>query len=169
MYHSFLPNSECPWKQYFTKVSFFLRIKRKKLCQALVSRNYYIIKANVESLLYVQHCSRYITCVDPFNHHNIFPAGSDGKEPACNMGDLGSIPGLGRSPGGRQVTHSSILAWRIPMDNGTWRATVHGVAKFWTRLKDFHFHLWVIHSISLIWIKKRMHGWAKNLPKATLS
>ena len=30
----------------------------------------------------------------------IFPSGSDGKEPACNSGDLGSIPGLGRSPGG---------------------------------------------------------------------
>ena len=67
-----------------------------------------------------------------YNHHNIFPAGSDGKEPACNAGDLGSIPGLGRSPGGRQVTHSSILAWRIPMDSGAWRATVHGATKGWT-------------------------------------
>ena len=33
------------------------------------------------------------------------------------------------------ATHSSILAWRIPMDSGTWRATVHGVAKSQTRLK----------------------------------
>ena len=33
------------------------------------------------------------------------------------------------------VTHSSILAWRIPMDRGAWRATVHGVAKSQTRLK----------------------------------
>ena len=31
-------------------------------------------------------------------------------------------------------THSSILAWRIPMDRGAWRATVHGVAKSWSRL-----------------------------------
>ena len=30
------------------------------------------------------------------------------------------------------VTHSSILAWRIPMDRGAWRATVHGVTKSWT-------------------------------------
>ena len=30
------------------------------------------------------------------------------------------------------ATHSSILAWRIPMDRGTWWATVHGVAKSWT-------------------------------------
>ena len=32
-------------------------------------------------------------------------------------------------------TYSSILAWRIPMDRGAWQATVHGVAKSWTRLK----------------------------------
>ena len=34
------------------------------------------------------------------------------------------------------ATHSSILAWRIPMDRGAWWATVHGVAKNWTRLSD---------------------------------
>ena len=34
------------------------------------------------------------------------------------------------------ATHSSILAWRIPMDRGAWQATVHGVAKSWTRLSD---------------------------------
>ena len=85
-----------------------------------------------------------------------FPGGSDGKESACNAGDLGSIPGLGSSPGEGidypvqyswaslvaqtvksppamretwvrflgcedpleegMATHSSILAWRIPMD-----------------------------------------------------
>ena len=54
-----------------------------------------------------------------------FPGGSDGKESACNAGDLGSIPGLGRSPGegiGYPLQYSSILAWRIPR-------AVHGVAK----------------------------------------
>ena len=34
------------------------------------------------------------------------------------------------------ATHSSILAWRIPMDRGAWQATVHGVAKSWTPLSD---------------------------------
>ena len=53
----------------------------------------------------------------------------DGKESACNAGDLGLIPGLGRSPGGGVATHSSILAWRIPMDREAWRATVPGVTK----------------------------------------
>ena len=46
-----------------------------------------------------------------------FPGSSAGKESTCNVGDLGLIPGLGRSPWRREelmATHSSILAWRIP-------------------------------------------------------
>ena len=61
-----------------------------------------------------------------------FPGGSDGEEPDCNVGDLGSIPGLGRSSEGGMVTQSSIHAWRIPMERQAWWATVHGVAKSWT-------------------------------------
>ena len=62
-----------------------------------------------------------------------FPCSSAGKGSACNARDLGSISGLGRSPGEGKGTHSSILAWRIP-----W-TVVHGVAKSRTRLNDFHF------------------------------
>ena len=43
-----------------------------------------------------------------------FPGGSDGKESACNAGDLGLIPGSGRSPGEGTATQSSSLAWEIP-------------------------------------------------------
>ena len=43
-----------------------------------------------------------------------FCGGSGGKESACKLGDLGSIPQLGRSPGERNGTHSSALAWKIP-------------------------------------------------------
>ena len=43
-----------------------------------------------------------------------FPCSSAGKESACSAGDLGSIPGLERSPGEGKATHSNILAWRIP-------------------------------------------------------
>ena len=43
-----------------------------------------------------------------------FPGGSDGKESACNAGDLGSIPGSERSLEKGTATHSSILAWKIP-------------------------------------------------------
>ena len=105
-----------------------------------------------------------------------FPDSSVGKESACNAGDPGSIPRLGRSPEEGigyplqyswaslvsqmvknlpamretsvrslgwedpleegMATHPSILAWRIPMDRGAWRATVHGVTKSPTRLRD---------------------------------
>ena len=59
-----------------------------------------------------------------------FPGGSDGKESAWNVGDLGSIPELGRSPGGwAWQPHSSILAWRIPMDGGAWRAAVYELSE----------------------------------------
>ena len=57
-----------------------------------------------------------------------FPGGSDNKESAFSVGDLGSIPGLGRSPAKEMATHSSILAWRIP-----WTEEPGGVAKSWTR------------------------------------
>ena len=43
-----------------------------------------------------------------------FPCGSAGKESACNVGDLGLIPGLRRYPGEGKAAHSSVLAWRIP-------------------------------------------------------
>ena len=62
----------------------------------------------------------------PVLHMALFPDGS-GKESACNIGDTadsGWIPGSGRSPGEGMTTHSSILAWRIPKDRVTWRATV---------------------------------------------
>ena len=65
-----------------------------------------------------------------------FPGGSDGKESTCNAGDL--VPPLGwEGPlEKRMATHSSILAWRIPMDRGAWQAIVHGVTKSWTQLGD---------------------------------
>ena len=38
------------------------------------------------------------------------------------------------------ATHSTILAWRIPVDRGAWQATVHGVSKSWTQLNDYAQH-----------------------------
>ena len=60
-----------------------------------------------------------------------------GKNSACNAGDLGLIPGLGRSPregNGNPLQYSCL---ENPMDRGAWWATVHGVAKSQTRLSDF--------------------------------
>ena len=45
---------------------------------------------------------------------SVLPGGSDGKLSAYNVGDPGSIPGLGRTPGKEMATHSSTPAWKIP-------------------------------------------------------
>ena len=65
-----------------------------------------------------------------------FPGGSDGKESACNAGDLGSIPGSGRSPGKRNGYLLQYSCLENLMDRGAWQATVHGVAKSQPRLSD---------------------------------
>ena len=49
-------------------------------------------------------------------------------EPACNAGDPGSIPALGRSPGEGNGNPLQYSCLENPMDRGAWRATVHGVA-----------------------------------------
>ena len=61
-----------------------------------------------------------------------FPGGLDGKESACNAGDLGSIPGSGRSSEEENNFPLQYSCLRNPMDIGTWRAMVYGVAKSWT-------------------------------------
>ena len=65
-----------------------------------------------------------------------FPGGSDGKESACNAGDLGLIPWFGRSPGEGNGNLLQYSCLENPMDRGAWRATVHGVAKSQTQLSD---------------------------------
>ena len=64
------------------------------------------------------------------------PGGAGGKESVCNTEDPGSVPGSGRFPGEGMATHSSILAWKIPMDREAWWATVPGVTKSLTRLSN---------------------------------
>ena len=58
-----------------------------------------------------------------------FPGGSDGKEYACQAGDLGSVPGLGRSPGEENGNPLQYSCLENSMDRGAWWATVHEVAK----------------------------------------
>ena len=65
-----------------------------------------------------------------------FPGGSDGNGSACNAGDPGSIPGLGRSLGGGHGCPLQYSCLANPMDRGAWWAKVHGVAKCQTRLSD---------------------------------
>ena len=61
------------------------------------------------------------------------------KASAQNAGDPGSIPGLGRSPGEGNGNPLQYSCLENPMDGGAWLATVHGVAKSHTRLRDFTF------------------------------
>ena len=70
------------------------------------------------------------------------PGGSDGKESACNVGDLGLILGLGRSlreENGYPLQYSRL---ENSMDRRSWESTTHGVAESWTQtqLSDFHFY-----------------------------
>ena len=61
-----------------------------------------------------------------------FSGGSAAKEFTCNAGDVGLIPGLGRSPeegNGKPLQYTCL---ENPMDRGGWQATVHGVTRCWT-------------------------------------
>ena len=62
------------------------------------------------------------------------------KNPPANAGDardMGSVPGLGRSPGEGNGNPPQYSCLENPMDAGAWKATVHGVAKSQTRMNDF--------------------------------
>ena len=84
-----------------------------------------------------------------------FPSGSDGKVSACNVGDLDSIPGLGRSPGEGNGNPIQYPCLENPMDRGALWATVHGITESDTT-EWFHFHF----LLSLYWTEGlRFFGW----------
>ena len=65
-----------------------------------------------------------------------FSGSSDGKESSCNVGDLGLIPGLGRSPGEGNGNPLQYSCLENPIEGGTWQAIVYGVTKSRTRLSN---------------------------------
>ena len=74
-----------------------------------------------------------------------FPGGSAGKEFACSVGDLGSIPGLGRPPAEGKG---------YPLQYSGLENSVHGVAKSQTRVSNFHFHFpltAIIRNLKYVW------------------
>ena len=76
------------------------------------------------------------TCmIQPINIKG-FPGGSEVKVSASNTGNLGSIPGLGRSPGGGHGNPLQYSCLENPMDGGAWWATVMGPTKSWTRMSN---------------------------------
>ena len=81
------------------------------------------------------------TRLSDFHFHSStkgFPGGSDGKEYARDAEDLGSIPGLRKSPGEENGDPLQYSCLENPMDRGTWWATVHRFPKSWTRLSHSH-------------------------------
>ena len=74
-----------------------------------------------------------------------FPGGSDSKESACDAGDLGLVPGLGRSPGEGNGNPLQYSCLENAMDRGAWWAVVRGVTKSRTRLSSRHFHFQFIN------------------------
>ena len=66
-----------------------------------------------------------------------FPGGSEVKASACNAGDLGLIPGLGRFPGEENSNPLQYSCLENPMDGGAWWTTVHGVSNSLKQLSDF--------------------------------
>ena len=88
------------------------------------------IRGEIRKALYVDH--KLALCIE--NLYGGFLCGSAGKESPCNPGDLGLIPGLGRSPGegkGYPLQYSSL--------ENSIDCIVHGVSKSQTQLSDFHF------------------------------
>ena len=71
------------------------------------------------------------------------PCGSAGKQSTCNVGDLGSIPGLGRFPGEGNGYPLHYYSLENSMD-----CIVHGVAKSWTWLGNFHFHMIAVFELT---------------------
>ena len=79
-----------------------------------------------QKMMLLKCCTQYVS------KFGKLPGGSDGKESACNVGNLGSIPESGRSPGERNGYPLQYSCLEDSMDRGAWQTTVHGVAKSWT-------------------------------------
>ena len=97
-----------------------------------------------------------------------FPGSLDSKATAYNAGDLGSIPGSGRSPGEGNGNPFQYSCLENPMDQGAWWATVHGVAKSRTRLSDFT-SLHLVHGCSALFTLHTISGAFQILTVGTTS
>ena len=86
-------------------------------------------------------------CFWGFHHSSV------NKESACNTGDLGSIPGSGRSPGEGNVYPPQCSCLENTMERGARRAAVHGFAKSWTRLTNLHLHFQYKHTHTQHYVK----------------
>ena len=124
------------WLDCVVSHSAFLRV-----VEILFNMNYLIFNINSFLLKLTRIDSfAFATEILGFWRHYLysgFPGGSDGKETACNAGDLGSIPGSGRPPEEGNGNPLQYPCLENPMVRGAWQSTVHGVAKSRTRLRNF--------------------------------
>ena len=100
-----------------------------------------------------------------------FPSyGSNDKESACDIGGvdqthMGFILGSGRSPGGGNGYSFQFSCLENPMDRGAWQATVHGVAKSWTRLKQLtHIRILALPLHDIAGVVPGISGKAESVP-----
>ena len=98
-------------------------------------------RGQMPSLLYLEATEKVIKVIlkaapteDRMTWFPVFRGGSDSKESACNAGDLGSVPRLGRSPGEGNDYPLQYSCLENSMDRRAWWATVHGVTKSWAQL-----------------------------------
>ena len=91
-----------------------------------------------------------------------FPRGSEVKASARNVGDLGSIPGSGRSPGEENGNPFQYSCLENPMDGGAWWATVHGVTKSQTRLSNLTITLEETEMQEIYYLGFRDHAMSKG-------
>ena len=107
----------------------WLRGMGARSCGHLGSVTFTVSKIRSHCMVFISHSN---VPVAQMGHSQC----SDGKESACKARDLGSIPGSGRSPGEGNGSSLQYSCLESSMDRGTWWATVHGVAKSWTRPSD---------------------------------
>ena len=87
------------------------------------------------------------------------PCGSDSKESACNVGDPGSIPESGRSPGEGNGNPLQYSCLENPMNREAWWVTVHGVTESWTWLTLSLLPLWFLVVKEVLFVLK---GWYRK-------
>ena len=117
-----------PWESSLTSLSLQLVVQRMKSTYVPFSVSRMIKVENGFKICFKVQRHRHMLVLLTLLFVHSEP-GSDSKESACNAGDPGSVPGLGRSPGEGSDCPLQSSCLEHPMDSGAWQATVHGVAR----------------------------------------
>ena len=118
-----------PWRRAWQPTTVFLPGESYGQ-RSLVATVHWVVKSQTQlKQLNRQACNMHIYTYIFAYRGWCFTGGSDGKESACNAGDLGSIPGSGRAPGEENEYSLQCSCLRNPMDTGSWWATIHSVVR----------------------------------------